>query len=317
MWEIPYPNGTPRRLTDNLNPFSGLSITSDGNTIISVENDFRSGIWVSPNGDVKNARQITSGKGRYPGISWTPDGHLVYATNATGDFELWKMKPDGSAPKQLTNDRLIKDSPVVSPDGRYIVYSAVGEKAGIWRLNADGSNPVELTNGVNEQTPEVSPDSRWVLYTAWTSGKMAIWRVPIEGGAAEQLSTLHSMFGPRVSRDGTRIAVILVQDDTKKVSIAIIPFEGGEPIKEFEVAQTIDMSFSVRWTPDGKGLVYVDGARGFGNLWRQPIDGGRAIRLTEYKENGIWHREWSRDGKQIALVRGEAHSDAIMITNFR
>ncbi len=70
---------------------------------------------------------------------------------------------------------------------------------------------------------------------------------------------------------------------------------------------------SPKWTPDGRGITYIDERGGVPNLWLQPVDGGAAKQLTDFKQNGIHRREWTRDGKQVAIVRGEGTSDAIMI----
>ena len=316
IWEISYPSGKARRLSHNTNDYSGLSMTADGKTIITIETDLSSDIWVSKSADPREAQLITSGKARYPGISWTPDNRLVYASNSSGEFELWSMNADGTEAIQLTNDRLLKQGPTTSADGRYIVYEVTGN-GHIWRIDINGGGGTQLTTGLNEMNVDISPDDKWVVYSAWTSGKMAIWRVPLEGGEAEQITSSGSMHSPRVSPDGKQIAVMMIDDRTEIISIAIIPFQGGEPTKRFEVPQTIDFVSGADWTPDGKGLTYILGPKGAGNLWLQQINGGKPTQLTDYKENGVWQRQWSHDGKQVALVRGEINSDAIMISNFR
>ncbi len=96
-----------------------------------------------------------------------------------------------------------------------------------------------------------------------------------------------------------------------------MPFEGGALVKTFDVPPTVEVDMSPKWTPDGRGITYVDRRGGIGNLWLQPVDGGAPKQLTDFKQNGIHRREWTRDGKQVAIVRGEGTSDAIMITDFR
>ncbi len=50
----------------------------------------------------------------------------------------------------------------------------------------------------------------------------------------------------------------------------------------------------------------------------QPIAGGPPVRLTDFKDGEqIFDFDWSRDGKQLALVRGTSSSDVVMINNFR
>jgi hypothetical protein len=53
------------------------------------------------------------------------------------------------------------------------------------------------------------------------------------------------------------------------------------------------------------------------NLWIQPVEGGAAKPLTDFQLPGVARREYSRDGKRIAIVRAEGIGNAIMITDFR
>jgi Tol biopolymer transport system component len=59
---------------------------------------------------------------------------------------------------------------------------------------------------------------------------------------------------------------------TPVTKLALIPFEGGEPSKLFDVsagAQTAPL----RWFPDGHALTYIVNRGGVSNIWIQPIDG--------------------------------------------
>jgi WD40 repeat protein len=49
--------------------------------------------------------------------AWSPDGReLVFVTNFTGRFNLWKMNSDGGWPIQLLQADDRQDNPVWSPD---------------------------------------------------------------------------------------------------------------------------------------------------------------------------------------------------------
>lgn len=56
---------------------------------------------------------------------------------------------------------------------------------------------------------------------------------------------------------------------------------------------------------------------GVSNLWAQPVDGGPARQLTTFTSEHIFWFDYSRDGKQLALSRGTATSDVILIGDFR
>lgn len=318
IWEISYPAGEARRLTHNLTDYSKVSLTADGKTLVTVERETNSSIWVSPNADLGAARQITTGKGDYTqGIAWTPDNRIVYFSTASGAEELWIMNADGSGAKQLTNDGRGKTThPVVSPDGRYIVYGSANGSQELWRVDINGGSPVRLTNGSDNADPNISPDGKWLVYSSYMTGKVEIWRVPMEGGEAQRLTDF-SADEPAISPDGKYIACFHNVPKSDRWRIGIIPFEGGALVKTFDAPLTLFVDKSPVWTPDGRGITYIDMRGGVGNLWLQPVDGGAPRALTDYKQNGIWRRTWTRDGKQVAIVRGEETSDAVMITGFR
>jgi Tol biopolymer transport system component len=92
--------------------------------------------------------------------------------------------------------------------------------------------------------------------------------------------------------------------------IAIIPFEGGQPIKLLDTGWN-----RVHWTPDGRALAYVD-RRDPSNISSQPVDGNPSRKLTDFKSDRIFSFAWSRDGKQLALARGTLTNDVILISSF-
>jgi Tol biopolymer transport system component len=85
----------------------------------------------------------------------------------------------------------------------------------------------------------------------------------------------------------------------------------------FDLPQTVYWGMGARWTPDGSAITYVDKRGSITNLWSQPFAGGPARELRNYKGEDILHREWTRDGRRVAIVRGSSRSDAVMIANFR
>jgi Tol biopolymer transport system component len=61
--------------------------------------------------------------GHVDGPEYSPDGKYIYYNgNQTGTMQLWRMKPDGSSPEQLTFDEYHNWFPHISPDGKWIVY---------------------------------------------------------------------------------------------------------------------------------------------------------------------------------------------------
>lgn len=68
--------------------------------------------------------------------TWTPDGkRIVYASQRSGPFALYSMRPDGSDVRRITSPQVpfFDARPSVSPDGRRIVFNRQdGETIGIY-----------------------------------------------------------------------------------------------------------------------------------------------------------------------------------------
>ncbi|HVI07673.1 MAG TPA: hypothetical protein VND65_05215, partial [Candidatus Binatia bacterium] len=69
----------------------------------------------------------------------------------------------------------------------------------------------------------------------------------------------------------------------------------------------------LRFSPDGKGVVYPIHDKGMDNLWLQPVDGGPGRQITNFTALKIYSYGWSPDGKSLALVRGESPSDLVLV----
>jgi Tol biopolymer transport system component len=315
VWEVAYPSGDARRLTNNLNGYGGLSITADGNAIVTMERYTRSAVWVSPDLDPAKAKRIMPDSGDTWGLSWTTDGRIVYGSDLSGDAELWIMNSDGTSPQQLTRDRVFKGFPDVSTDGRYIVY---GSDKGMTRINIDGSDPKQLTNkGFGQDNPDISPDDKWVLYSAWVDGAQRILRVPLAGGEAMQLTNVQST-EPRYSADGLYFACFEINEKTQELDrLGIYPADGGEAVKKFDMPVGLNITRGPIWTPDGKSITVLISRGEKVDLWAQPVDGGPLKQLTDFNAPVVARRDYSRDGKRIALVRGEGFRNAVMISGYR
>jgi len=321
VWLISYPGGAVRRVTNDLNNYATLSLTSDGRTLLAVQTETTADIWLAPSGDAGRAVRISSGNLRgLSSIAWTPDGRIVYAARA-GDYRnIWIMDADGQNLTQLTVGPENKDELAVSSDGRHVLYQSNKK---IWRVNLDGSSPRQLTHGALDVHPCSSADGRWVIYTSFTDwspvigGKPTLWRAPMSGGEPIQLTQEPSSLA-QISPDGKLIACAYFTGQDPRFSrakIAILPFEGGPPVKLLDTLPDADSQ--VHWTADGKSLCFSRTIGGIGNIWQQPLNGGPPMQMTNFKVEEIFKFAWSADGRQLALARGRATSDVVLIRDFR
>ena len=319
IWQVSYPGGEARRITNDTNNYVGISLTADSTALVTVQSEQVSNIWVAPNGEAGRAVQLPSNRNDgMAGVTLTPDGHIVYASNEGHRADIWIMNADGTGQKQLTSDAR-NIAPAVSPDGRYIVY--VSTRAGeqnIWRMDIDGGNTKQLTSHSHDILPSISPDGQWVFYTSIVSDNESLEtlrKVSIDGGDPVQV-TDYTSAGPLVSPDGKLIACgyINTQETPPHWRLAIISVDGGPPVKTFDISA---LQSRYQWASDGRALLYSLTRNGITNIWSQPIDGGSPKQLTDFKFDQIFRFNWSRDGKQLVLARGNVTSDVVMITDLK
>lgn len=80
---------------------------------------------------------------------WSPDGQwIAFASDRSGELEIWVVRPDGSGLKQITSGPGSKTWPAWSPDGKKILYTGSHEgRQGLWLVGADGSGAEPFVAG--------------------------------------------------------------------------------------------------------------------------------------------------------------------------
>ena len=94
-------------------------------------------------------------------------------------------------------------------------------------------------------------------------------------------------------------------------------FERGAQVQKFEIGSHSLNNSSLKWTPDGKALLYADSSNGAGNIWSQPIDGTAPKIVTVFNADGIFRFDVSRDGTKLVCARGAWKHDIVLIKNLR
>jgi len=206
-----------RQLTFHENADVGPVVSGDGRHIIFTS--FRTGeahIW-RMNSDGTDERQLTFGKGEdSPHIS--RDGSwIIYHNEEAGRDSIWKILIDGGPTVKLSEE--MARQPVISPDGKFIACFFKKRSDDLpWQiaiLPAAGGVPLKILKmppnlSQQWQSMEWTPDGRTLSYVA-TSGDVAnIWKLPLSGGAPEQLTNFKEnrivAFG--WSMDGSKLTCV-------------------------------------------------------------------------------------------------------------
>jgi TolB protein len=298
------------QITEGVNSFGDLSLTADADKAAASQTSRISEIWIGSTRDPKNLRKITQAT---ENLFWTPNGRVVYSSMASGNRDLWIMQPDGTEQKQLTVSPGKDSTPAVTGDNRYIAF--MSNRTGsyqVWRMNLDGSNQVKLTDGASKNFPSVSPDGKWVLYN--TNEDWHMWKVSIDGGEPSSLTDYTACY-PSVSPDGKFIACAGRTEPKRELSILILPFEGGQPVKRIEFPGGSFSGTRIKWAPDGKALICAVELNGSTVIVKQPLTGGPHEEIMKFDEGALNDFGYSPDGQFLAVTVDAWQNDIVLISD--
>jgi Tol biopolymer transport system component len=309
----PYPSGPVRRITNDLIDYRVARSGPDGRSLLTVGYDASVALWTVPVDKPTAARKLPSlRRDGFTGVTWTRDGQrLLFGTFLRDHREIWSMAADGSDRRELiTGGHAMW--PCLSPDGAFMVfYSERGSDIGLWRAGLDGGGARLLTSVSTPGSVSISPDSQWVYFSSGKSGGPATYRVRASGGDTQLVAD--KLDRGVISPDGTMVTGIY--DSGQGQSIGVLPVAGGPPVYVSPSVGFQSGAATLLWSADGRSVLYNSVERM--NVWRQPLGGGAAEKVTDFNDETIFRFDLSPDGRQLALVRGRQTRDALMIGNIR
>ncbi|MGH7581794.1 MAG: protein kinase domain-containing protein [Gemmatimonadales bacterium] len=239
--------------------------------------------------------------------AWAPDGHtLCYLSNREGPRDIYAVRigSDGhprGVPSRMTTG-LNPQAISLSADGRRLAWALYTAQGNVWSLPiplhppVEMANPIQVTSGT--QTIEgirVSPDLKWLLYDSNISGSVNIYRVPIDGGEPQRLTTdAADDFQPAMSPDGRAIVFHTMRRGNRDVVVQ--PLDGGP---RQVVAATAEEETNGVWSPDGMSLAYYS-RNGPKLLISKRVDGRWQTGVPQ--PTPLQWPRWSPDGRTIIGV---------------
>jgi serine/threonine protein kinase len=311
--EVSYPDGAMRVVTHDISDYTDLSLAADGHTLATVLQQRRYDLYVVPSSTVgsSQAQQLTSGALVFS-FSWAPDGQMILEQQDS----LSLFNPDTGSKTPLTSPQQdgLAFQPSACANGRYVVFSNGGhagaKTATIWRMEAGGGNLKQLSDGRDDELAVCSPDGKWVYYSDLPSGAK-LTRVSLDGSKPERLLDLPAN-GFDISPDGKLVAFATFGSAGNfKARLALVPVDSPQNAKLLELQRPVQGT--VRFTHDGKAVVYPFRDQDADNLWLQPLDGVAGKQISNFKSEQIIDFHWSFDGRKLGMVRGHTDSDVVLL----
>ena len=235
----------------------GLDWTPDSRIVHTAYTGQSQTIWTT-DADGGTQKQLLPTGHTDNSLSVTTDGrHLVFQSNRSGGFEVWRAEADGREMRQLTTGGN-NSQPHVSPDGKWVVYKSDREGSRLlWRVPIDGGEPVRLTEQA-AISPRIAPDGRLVACGYNSDGKMKLAIVPFEGGSPIRLFDVPRLatfgYGLRWTPDGKAVTYHDWANGIWKQSL-----DGGEPQRLAGLPE--EKLFAHGWSRDGKLFAFARGAQ--------------------------------------------------------
>lgn len=165
-----------------------------------------------------NEVALTANRSYDAECSFTPDGQsILFASNRTGDLELYAMKPDGSRVWRLTIIPGADGGAKLSPNGKQLIYQSDRLSDGHWQIysaemtSVQGGRPVliqekPLTHDSNlNWSATWHPDGQHLIYASGEKGKgrSDLWIMRADGTLKTQITFSETLNqSPSISPDG-------------------------------------------------------------------------------------------------------------------
>jgi Tol biopolymer transport system component len=217
-----------------------------------------------PSGDVQN---VTNDLSSYEDFSLTADSQTMVAIQREYSMGIWLTPENDFSSASSINSKTAADDGERglswTSDGRIVFVSSEGGAQNIWRMDADGSNPKPLTT--DYKVGKIFP-------TLSIDGNSITYFSRAVDPATKELIPGNAFF--QMDADGQNVRLVVEDPDCA-----------------FAAA-----SANEDW------VVYTSRAGGIFRIWKAPLKGGTAVKLTDVDSTSP---AISRDGKAVAYFINE------------
>jgi dipeptidyl aminopeptidase/acylaminoacyl peptidase len=211
----------------------------------------------------------------------------------------------------------------VSPDGRSIVFTvssldleANRRRSDLWLVKTDGSDLRRLTSDpATDTNASWAPDGSTVFFLSNRGGSSQVWRLPLGGGEAQQVTALPLDVGSFVlSPDGSKLA--LAMEVFPGASPAETKTRLDERAKNKATGRTYDRLFFRHWD------TWEDGRRS--HVFVVPVAGGEPVDVMKAMDadapskpfGGSDEYAFTPDGRSIVFGARDVGRSEAWSTNF-
>lgn len=230
---------------------------------------------------------------------------LLFVSHRVGNYEIHRMRADGSGVQRLTYHSATDSGPCWSPDKSRIAFeSNRNGNSDVFVMNADGSGLRQLTySSADDGEPSWSPDGSQLVFVSKRTGRYELWLMDSNGGNQRQLTTGATAFDPAWSPLDNRIAFSNANATYGWLELWLINSDGTGQRLFYRTPSNYHDVHKPAWSPDGRFLVYIEtswisfqGAWYWTESWmwmRAVADASPVQHFPAAYDNRVWSVDWA------------------------
>jgi Tol biopolymer transport system component len=317
LWTFDLKRKDSRRASFGLEEYTSVEASADGRKLVATISNPVAGLWSVPilnrlaeEHDVKpfTVPTVRALAPRFGGASMF---YLSSLGTGTGDG-LWHLR-DGQVTEIWKGaDGSLLETPAISRDGgRVAIVLRRSGKRQLHVLSADGAELHPIAEEIDVQgTSCWSPDGKWIVTGGSGANGPGLFKIPLDGGPAVRVVAGPAL-NPVWSPDGSLIVYAGTNVRTFAPLLAVRPDGTSVELPQISVRR---LGERVRFLPDGKSLIYMQGLLASQDFWLLDLASMKSHPLTRLENRATMRTfDITSDGKQIVFDRLRENSHVVMI----
>jgi Tol biopolymer transport system component len=283
FWTIK-PNGSDNRreLVDSIsNEMMSYSWSPDGHSICWVRYfSMQCQEVVVYELSTGKGRQVTFDKKQIGDVCWAPNDQIIFASNRSGNWNLWMVPASGGSASQVTKGAGPDYSMDISRDGSKLLYYQKQAVSHIWIAGTDGSNPHQITfHDVSLWRVAFSPDGKEIVFALdqplGSKEGASVYSINRDGRNRKELTSGEEAIGnPLPSPDGRWIIYGGNPLNEPLDSMKVYLIDAKNP----GTPKLVCKGCPIRWVDDKTFVSFDDSSQ---STWLNSIEGGEAKKFFE------------------------------------